>query len=73
MLSPAQYDKVVAHKPILKHVNDGGSAPLLPLELFNQILSENNLPQHDLFCNGCKIELAKDMYNLLIEYESNLG
>ena len=70
MLSKEQYNEVVVHKIVLKHVHDGGNAPAMPLERFNQILSENNLPQHDLFCNECKIELAKDMYNLLIEYEN---
>lgn len=73
MLSEEQYNFILGHKVILKHIYDGGSSPNMPIHEFHKIwLSLGRMP-HDLNCNSCRINLCKDIYNELLNYEQNYG
>lgn len=69
MLSRDQYNFLLGHKPMLKHIYDGGSSPQMPIHVFEDIwLSLGRMP-HDLNCNSCRINLCKDMYMEILNYE----
>lgn len=70
MLSESQYNELLPHKPMLKHVAQGGSGHNLPISLCDRIWNELGQIPYDTNCNECRINLVKDIYTLMTNYES---
>ena len=68
-MTQQQYDSANAHRIIIKHIAEGGSAPTLPQSLFD-LSPQMGLGQVDQACNGCKLNWIKELYNHILNYEN---
>ena len=73
MLSQIHYELLQPSRIMLKHIFEGGSAHHVPLDLYHKINNEMGLMPLDRNCNACNMELCKNLFQLMLNYEKDNG
>lgn len=69
MLSENQYNELLPTRWMLFHIYGGGSSHRLPLELYIRIWNELGKFPVDMNCNACKVEMAKELFIEILNFE----
>lgn len=69
MLNLIQYNELLPTRWMLKHLHDGGSSHNIPLALYLRIWNEMGKFPVDVNCNACKVEMAKELFQEILNYE----